>query len=242
MRILWVFWLVCLPLVFLGQSDDWFDNIENVTDEVADPILEYEKYNVFTGGDSIRLLKGRPYSGIMRDFHPNGVLKHKAYYLNGQITNGYENYFDNEQLERSFKVLNSSRAELVVYYKDGTIRSRVEYIKKEPIKWEDYYPNGNIEFIEEWDGKHEYYLKYNFYYMDGNPQSTLEIVDEKNRIYSSKEYYRNGQLKEEGMRQMNESTGDYERTGVWRFYDQNGVLTDTKTFHKGEELEPDSED
>lgn len=234
---LFLFFILSLASLCKGQNDDWLEDVSNYTDNVADPILEYEKYNAFIGGEDIRKCGKSACNGLIKDYHPNGALKHKAFYQNGQLLNGYENYFDNEQLERKFEVINSSRAELHVYYKDGTIRSNVEYNKKLPIKWMDYYPNGNLEFVEEYDKKMEYYIKYNFYYIDGKPQNILELVDEKERIYVSKEYYRNGQVKEEGMRQMNASMGDYNRIGVWKFYDQSGTLTSTKNYVKGEEVE-----
>ncbi|MPM05119.1 hypothetical protein SDC9_51405 [bioreactor metagenome] len=242
MRILVVLFFLITPVCLFSQGDDWFDNIENITDNVEEPMLYYERFNAFTGGDSVRLCNKKPCNGIQKDFWENGVIKHKAYYQNGRITNGYENYFENEQLERKFSIINSSSAELTVYYKDGTLRSKVEYRRKNPIKWIDYYPNGNVEFIEEYDNSMEYYIKYNFYFMNGSPQSILELVDKNERIYTSKTYYKNGQLKEEGLRQLNASLGDYVRIGDWKFYDEEGKLTSSHNYYKGEEVEDDSSD
>ncbi|PKP03090.1 MAG: hypothetical protein CVU11_09475 [Bacteroidetes bacterium HGW-Bacteroidetes-6] len=238
MRFLILISLFLISTVAFSQGgDDWFDNVENITDNVEEPILYYEHFNAFTEGDSVRMCDKRPCNGIQKDYWENGVLKHKAYYQNGLITNGYENYFDNEQLERKFVIINAGSAELTVYYKDGTMRSKVEYRRKNAVKWADYYPNGNLEFIEEYDSKMEYYIKYNFYYMSGKPQSVLELVDKDKRIYTAKTYYKNGQLKSEGLRQMNASMGDYQRIGDWKFYDEEGNLTESKNFYKGEEEE-----
>jgi len=242
MRFYALLFLVLISLSVFSQGDDWFDNIENITDNVEEPMLYYERFNAFTMGDSVRLCNKRPCNGIQKDFWENGIIKHKAYYQNGRITNGYENYFDNEQLERKFTIINASSAELVVYYKDGTLRSKVEYRRKNAIKWADYYPNGNLEFIEEYDNSMEYYIKYNFYFMNGSPQSTLELVDKNERIYTAKVYYKNGQLKEEGFRQLNMAAGDYVRIGEWKYYDEQGKLIETHNFHKGEEIEDGSEE
>ncbi|PLW93895.1 MAG: hypothetical protein C0592_04695 [Marinilabiliales bacterium] len=225
-----------------AQGDDWFNNLENVTQDVEEPMLYYERFNSFTEGDSVRRCDKRPCNGIIKDYYENGVLKHKGYYESGRLITGYENYYDNEQLERNFKIIGTGSALLTVYYKDGTLRSRVEYRKKNAIKWEDYYPNGNIEFIEEYDKKMQYYIKYNFYYMNGNPQNILELVDEKERIYTSKEYYRNGSIKCEGLRQQNASMGDYVRIGEWKFYNDDGTLKETVNYYKGEEIEEDIDD
>jgi len=242
MRFNALLFLFLISLSVFSQGDDWFDNIENITDNVEEPMLYYERFNAFTMGDSVRLCNKRPCNGIQKDFWENGIIKHKAYYQNGRITNGYENYFDNEQLERKFTIINASSAELVVYYKDGTLRSKVEYRRKNAIKWADYYPNGNLEFIEEYDNSMEYYIKYNFYFMNGSPQSTLELVDKNERIYTAKVYYKNGQLKEEGFRQLNMAAGDYVRIGEWKYYDEQGKLIETHNFHKGEEIEDGSEE
>lgn len=237
MRIIAFLSVVFLSVSLFAQGDDWFDNVENISDNAEEPMLYYENFNAFTEGDSVRICQKRPCNGIIKDYWENGALKHKAYYQNGRITNGYENYFENEQMERKFVIINAGSAELTVYYKDGTMRSKVEYRKKNAIKWIDYYPNGNLEFIEEYDNNMEYYIKYNFYFMNGKPQNLLELVDKVKRIYTSKTYYKNGQLKEEGLRQMNASLGDYVRIGEWKFYDDQGTLTETRDFYKGEELE-----
>jgi antitoxin component YwqK of YwqJK toxin-antitoxin module len=242
MRFYALLFLFLVPVSLFSQGDDWFDNIENITDNVEEPMLYYERFNAFTMGDSVRLCNKKPCNGIQKDFWENGIIKHKAYYQNGRITNGYENYFDNEQLERKFTIINASSAELVVYYKDGTLRSKVEYRRKNAVKWADYYPNGNLEFIEEYDNSMEYYIKYNFYFMNGSPQSTLELVDKNERIYTAKTYYKNGQLKEEGFRQLNMAAGDYVRIGEWKYYDEEGKLIETHNFHKGEEIEDGSEE
>ena len=242
MRFYALLFLFLIPASLFSQGDDWFDNIENISDNVEEPMLYYERFNAFTMGDSVRLCNKRPCNGIQKDFWENGSLKHKAYYQNARIINGYENYFDNEQLERKFTIINASSAELVVYYKDGTLRSKVEYRRKNAIKWADYYPNGNLEFIEEYDNSMEYYIKYNFYFMNGSPQSTLELVDKNERIYTAKTYYKNGQLKEEGFRQLNMAAGDYVRIGEWKYYDEQGKLTESHNFHKGEEIEDGEEE
>lgn len=237
MRFNFLLFLFLVPFSLFSQGDDWFDNIENITDNVQEPMLYYERFNAFTMGDSVRLCNKRPCNGIQKDFWENGVVKHKAYYQNGRITNGYENFFENEQLERKFIIINASSAELTVYYKDGTLRSKVEYRRKNAVKWTDYYPNGNLEFTEEYDISMDYYIKYNFYFMNGTPQSMLELVDKNERIYTAKSFYKNGQLKDEGFRQMNASAGDYVRIGEWKYYDEQGKLVSSHNFYKGEEME-----
>lgn len=213
-----------------SQVDDWLENVEEIDWHVEAPILEYEKYNIYTSNDSIRLCDKKPCKGWIKDYYPNGQLKHKGFYENGKITMGYENYYENGQLERKFTVISPTRAELIAYYKDGTLRSRIEFKKNQPFKSIEYYPNGNIEYIEEYDNSLKFYVKFNFYYSNGSPQSILEIVDQKKRIYTSKKYYKNGQLKEEGLRMYNAAEGDYKRIKEWKFYDEKGNLIKTINY------------
>ena len=80
MRLSAIFLFLFPLFVFSQGGDDWFDNIENISDNVEEPILLYEKYNAFTMGDSVRICNKRPCNGIIKDYWENGNLKHKAYY------------------------------------------------------------------------------------------------------------------------------------------------------------------
>jgi len=228
-----------LVLIFLfggiafPQHDDWFYSDDFYADEGEPPMLEYDKYNPFAGGDSTRLCDGRYCNGNIIDQHPNGKIKHKGFYTRGKLRNGYENYFDTEQLERKFRILSGNSGVLDVYYSDGTLRSEVEFFKNQPLKWKDYYPNGNIEFWEEYDRKLEYYVRFNFYYINGTPQSILELKDLKKLTYDTKEHYLNGNIKEEGEMQYLPFSGGHVKVGEWKVYDIQGKLIRTEKYREG---------
>jgi antitoxin component YwqK of YwqJK toxin-antitoxin module len=225
-----VFSIVLFNLV--AQVDDWLDNVEEFDWNVENPISEYERFNIFTINDSVRLCDKKPCKGWIKDYYPNGQLKHKGYYENGKLPQGYENYFDNGQLERKFTVISPVRAEVMIYYKDGTPRTQMELKKNQILKAVEYYPTGKVESIEEYSNNLKYYIKFNFYYSNGNPQSILEIVDPKKLIYTSKKYYKDGQLKEEGFRRYDPTTGDYKRIGEWKFYNLQGKLIKTINYNE----------
>jgi antitoxin component YwqK of YwqJK toxin-antitoxin module len=65
----------------------------------------------------------------------------------------------------------------------------------------------------------------------------LELSNPKKKIYIVKEYYENGNVKEEGEMIYNISLGDYQKNGKWKFYDEQGNLKEEKIFSKGEESE-----
>jgi len=195
----------------------------------------YEPLNMNTGGDSTRNdIKGYALQGWMEDFYPDGKVLHKGYYIDGQLK-AYKNYYPNGQLEREFKMMDLSKCGLSVYYDDGKTKSLITYLEKNAIKEEDYFRSGQLEYIEEYDKKCVYYLQRKFFNQNGKPTSILELIDTRKLIYDSKEYFDAGNVKEEGQVIFNESMGDYQKNGKWKFYLENGTIKEEKIFTKGEE-------
>ncbi|MBI4931970.1 MAG: hypothetical protein HY841_14515 [Bacteroidetes bacterium] len=200
-------------------------------------INAYEALNFGIGGDSTRNDgKGYAAQGWIEDIYPDGKTLHKGYYIDGQLK-AYKNFFPNGQVEREFKMTDLNKSAMNVFYQDGKPRSSIVYIGSNVIKEEDYYSSGQLEYIEEYDKKGEYYTQRKFYSQNGKPTSLLELTDPKRKIYSSKEYYDSGNIKEEGPMIYNEAMGDYQKNGKWKFYDENGKLKEEKSFAKGEEGE-----
>lgn len=196
-------------------------------------IILYEPLNLNIGGDSTRNdAKGYALQGWMEDYYSTGTLLHKGYYIDGQLK-AYKNFYPNGQLEREFKMTDLTKSGMNVYYEDGKPKSIISYITGNAVKEEDYYRSGQLEYIEEYDKKCIYYLQRKFYSMSGKPTSLLELVDPKKKIYTSKEYYDNGNIKEEGPLVFNESMGDYQKNGKWNFYTENGSFKEAKTFSRG---------
>lgn len=196
-------------------------------------IIIYEPLNLNIGGDSTRNdLKGYALQGWIEDFYPDGKVLHKGYYIDGQLK-AYKNFYPNGQMEREFKMVDLSKSGMNVYYEDGKPRSIITYITSNTIKEEDYFRTGQLEYVEEYDKKCVYYLQRKFFNITGKPTSLLEIIDTKKKIYVSKEYYDNGNLKEEGQVVFNESMGDYQKNGPWKFYNENGSFKEEKTFSRG---------
>ena len=73
-----------------------------------------------------------------------------------------------------------------------------------------------------------------FFFPDGSPESLLELSDPKKKIYTSKEYYDNGNLKEQGQLVYKSEAGDYMKEGKWLVYDENGKLVAEQLYAKGE--------
>ena len=195
----------------------------------------YEELNMVTGGDSTRNdVKGYALQGWMEDYYKNGQVLHKGYYIDGQIK-AFKNFYPDGKIEREFRMTDLSKSSMTIYYQDQKIKSNIVYIDKNAVKEEDFFPGGQLEYIEEYDKKAEYYLQRKFYSQNGKPTSLLEITDVKKKIYSSKSYYDNGNLKEEGPMIYSEAVSDYQKNGKWKFYNEDGSLKEEKTFSAGEE-------
>lgn len=231
--ILILFIVIAFPVISQAQYLDYDDSDSATTDEVY--IEMYDCYNPHMEGDSIRWKSpGIKYTGWYEEYYKNGKIKHKGYYNNGQLTTVYKNYFDDGQLERSFKLKDSRNCILEIYYPCGTLRSKVYYFKDQVLIWTDYYTDGNMEYYEENDKSFKYYIKLEYYYSNTKPQSTLELTDKKNMFYSSKEYWKNGNLKEEGKRIFNNAVQDYQKTGTWNVYDSSGNKIAEEDYVKGQ--------
>jgi hypothetical protein len=206
--------------------------------KVIDPdygIKIYERLNLQTGGDSVRIdKKGYACQGWVEDKYTDGTLMHKGYYEDGQLKI-YKNYFPNGALERTFKNNDFKRCTLVIYFQDGKKKSEITYYLGNPQIWTDYYPNGQIEFAEESTKDMEYLIYRRSYLEDGKPQELFEITDLKKKLYNKKEYYEDGKIKAEGMMRFSPAAYDYQKEGAWKVYDENGKES-IENYVKGERV------
>jgi antitoxin component YwqK of YwqJK toxin-antitoxin module len=210
------------------------DTIKKAQDTAALSIPQYDKLCTIMGGDSVRYSNGNKAVGLLKDLYPGGKLKHKGYYDNGQIVTLFTNYYENGQIEREFKAKSDVKGTLLVYYPDGVLMSRVEWIKGQSLKWEDFYPSGKLQFIEEFTRNFDHYLYMRFYFESGKPNILFELTDEKSKTYSYKEYYEDGQVSESGTKIMNQSLGDYQMDGKWYYYSEDGKLTLEEEYVHGQ--------
>jgi len=186
-------------------------------------IIMYEKLNMMLGGDTVRNdMNGYAANGYEEDYYTTGQLLHKGYYMDGQLK-VYKNYFPNGNVERNFRMIDLKRSKMTIYYEEGGVKSDIVYIGSEALKWEDYYRNGTLEFVEEYDKSFQYYIRKANYSENGTPENTLELTDKKRLIYLQSYYHPNGKLKEQGQVKYNKTMFDYERFGEWIIYNDSGV-------------------
>lgn len=219
-------------LIFLCSLTSYSQN-SLTNDNINENLELYNKLCPILGGDSVRYCNGLKCTGPVKDYYPDGKLKHKGYYDQGKIVSVFTNYYHDGNIERSFVAKSEIRGIIQIFYPDSILKSKGEYFKGEVLKWEDFYENGKTEFLEEYDKSIDYHLYTRFYYEDGSPQILFELIDKKNRSYTYKEFFSNGQIEEQGNKIQNKSTKDYLQDGIWKYYNESGKLLLEEEYIKG---------
>lgn len=236
---------IFLVLFLLIQSNFFSQNVikpkelyKPTQDEVVDPeygIIIYNKLVPCMGGDSIRYNKvGYNAQSWQEDYYASGKLLHRGFYIDGQIK-VFKNYWENGNLERELITVDNLRCKLFTYYPNGQARSEIMYYEGIEIKQKDFFENGSIELDEEIDKKDGSIIKRIINYPDSKPKVIMELIDKKNKMYSYKEYYENGNLKEEGILNFRKDMNDYVKNGEWKFYNEQGQLVKTTKYINNEE-------
>lgn len=207
-------------------------------DEVVDAeygIIIYNKLVPCLGGDSIRYNKvGYNAQSWQEDYYASGKLLHRGFYIDGQIK-VFKNYWENGNLERELIAIDNLRCKLLTYYPNGQPRSEVTYYEGTEIKQKDYFENGTIELDEEIDKKDGFIIKRIINYSNAKPKIVMELTDKKLKLYSYKEYYENGSVKEEGTLNFRKDMNDYVKNGEWKTYDEQGNVVKTTKYVNNEE-------
>ncbi len=232
------FFFLC---TFSQMAQDYTDQVPQLRrfdpKEVVDStygITMYEKLTPLMGGDSIRYdKKGYNIQGWWEDYYKSGKLLHKGFYVDGELR-AYKNYYENGQMERVYRVQDSKHCEVFIYYPDGKIKSEVHYYSRVPNKQIDYYPNGNVDLYEESHGDNDYLIKRNSFFENGFAEVLFELTDKRKRMYSHKEYFETGKLKEEGALRWSADKIDYVKEGEWKAYDETGKITKAEKYQNGE--------
>ena len=237
-KILIIVFVICSSSMLYAQdyTDDVYEDDEYIVNEdtVSNDVTEYSKLTPLLGGDSVRMQNGRPAAGQIKDFYPDGTLKHKGFYSGGVLNSTYKNYYPNGTLERTFKAKGTSGAILDLFYSNGKPRLHVEYSKGNIIEYIEYYPSGQVASHEKYDKKGEMYEFFKTWYPSGQLKMEMVLIDKKRRIYQEKIYWENGNLKQEGKKFFNKNLSDYQKNGSWKLYMKDGKLLRTEEWYFGD--------
>lgn len=227
--------ICCLSAQTVIKPKELYKPTQNEVVDAEYGIIIYNKLVPCMGGDSIRYNKvGYNAQSWQEDYYASGKLLHRGFYIDGQIK-VFKNYWENGNVERELIAIDNLRCKLLTYYPNGQPRSEITYYEGNEIKEKDYFENGSIELDEEIDKKDESIIKRIINYPDSKPKIIMELIDKKMKVYTYKEFYENGNLKEEGTLNFRKDLNDYVKNGVWKFYDEKGTLIKTSTFVNNEE-------
>jgi antitoxin component YwqK of YwqJK toxin-antitoxin module len=232
-----------LPAIFLlcslqGWSQRFGDQIPQIRryyfNEIYDSVHGITIYNNLIeplGGDSIRYNKaGYNMQGWTEDFYMSGKTLHKGYYVDGRLKL-FKNFYESGQLERSFINPNPLQCTLDVYYENGSQKSKTLFYDGKPQKYYEYYQSGNPKMLVENEKDMRYHTLRKTWFDNGQTEDVIELKDKKEFIFSQKKYFKNGQLKEEGLLKLGSGESKYIKEGTWTFYDESGKNKRTEKFN-----------
>ncbi|MBI2967173.1 MAG: hypothetical protein HYY40_05095 [Bacteroidetes bacterium] len=205
----------------------------------------------------LKLSRGK-LSGMQEEFHDNGTRKSEYRAVKGEIEGEYKTYDRKGRME---SVKNYSAGNLngpyKIFYPDG--KTEKEGILKNGNitgTWKTYHNNGQpyeitgynekgklngLSKVSDIDGKIHYEVTYkddavaSSRYYDKNGKIISEQNNPKNIAKEYSVYYPDGTLKAKG------PYPGTQKTGEWKFYDKNGVLSSIENYNKNGSLEGKSE-
>ncbi len=220
--------------VFAQFDDDafWF---KEKNDDPFEGITEYDKYNPFMEGDSVRICGKSPCNGWIKDLYPDNLTtKHQGSYVNGKLTSVYKNYYPDGKMERFFQLnANGSSAKIETYYPNGNLHLKVEYRKGNIILYEEYQQDGKPEVLENINNNAQFHIYQRYYYPNGQLFSDLTIENKGKLIYSFKTFYDSGEKRSEGSKISQKATGDYLKHLEWKYFSKDGKLIKTEHYSNG---------
>lgn len=202
--------------------------------DIVDPAEGIKMYNRLIesiGGDSITYNKaGYNLQGWNEDFYMSGKLLHRGYYIDGRAI-VFKNFFENGQCERTVVNPDPLHCNIDVFFENGKQRKQTNYYNGLPQKLYEFFENGLPKYTEENEKEMKYLTLKKSWYDNGQMQDVLELTDVKNKKYTQKYFYENGQIKSEGPMVLSIDGKTYVKDGVWSFYDSNGKNKRTEKYN-----------
>ncbi len=193
--------------------------------DIVDPVEGIKMYNRLVeaiGGDSINYNKaGYNLQGWNEDYYMSGKLLHRGYYIDGRAI-VFKNFFENGQCERTVVNPDPLHCNIDVFFENGKQRKQTNYYNGLPHKLYEFFENGLPKYTEENEKEMKYLTLKKSWYDNGQMQDVLELTDAKNKKYTQKYFYENGQIKSEGPMVLYIDGKTYVKDGVWSLYDSNG--------------------
>lgn len=193
-------------------------------------ITFYNKWIESLNGDSMRLsADGHKIQGWKEDYYQSGKILHKGFYKNGKIVL-FKNFFENGTCERNLVINDPANSILDIYFENGIKRTQINFYNGLPKKIAKFYSSGLPMSLQENEKELKYIVYKKVWYTNGQLQSTLILINQKEKKYTEKLYYSNGQLKEEGSLLFIPDLNEYQKTGSWNMFDSIGKIKHVEKF------------
>ncbi len=227
----------CLQIAF-GQTNRFADQVPQVKrylqKDIVDTVEGIKMYNRLIeaiGGDSVTYNKqGYNKQGWNEDYYVSGKLLHRGYYIDGRAI-VFKNFFENGQCERTVVNPDPLHCNIEIFYENGKQRRQINYYNGLPQKLYEFYVSGLPKYTEENEKEMKYLTIKKSWFDNGQVADVMEISDLKNKKYTQKLFYENGQLKGEGPLVMSIDGKSYVKDGTWNFYDSNGKNKRTEKYN-----------
>jgi hypothetical protein len=182
------------------------------------------------GGDSVKYNKaGYNAQGWNEEYYTSGKTLHKGYYVDGKLK-VFKNFYENGQVERSFVNPDPLHCSVDIFYDNGLPHKKIAYYDGKPQKYYEFYNNGLPKYAIENEKEMKYFTLKKSWYSSGQIEHHIELKDKKDKVFTEKKYYLNGQVSEEGMLRLSADGQKYLKDGLWTFYDENGKNKKTEKF------------
>ena len=235
-----IHYIVIISFIYIGsmRAQRFADQVPQtkryLQKDIVDPVDGIKMYNRLIeaiGGDSITYNKaGYNLQGWNEDYYMSGKLLHRGYYIDGRAI-VFKNFFENGQCERTVVNPDPLHCNIDVYFENGKQRKQTNYYNGLPQKLYEFFENGLPKYTEENEKEMKYLTLKKSWYDNGQMQDVLELTDVKNKKYTQKYFYENGQIKSEGPMVLSIDGKTYVKDGVWSFYDSNGKNKRTEKYN-----------
>lgn len=164
-------------------------------------------------------------TGEKKSYYPNGQLEYEYPFKNDKVDGAFKKYYPNGQVEEEGKMMAGKYfGENVSYYSNGTVYSKgkydeagkengvIEYFDSEGKKFVAFdFKKGSIQKIEVFDQQ----------------EKSIKTISKSGSKLKYENYYPTRHLLCEG------EIIDDKRSGIWKYYDNYGVLQKTEKYKSG---------
>jgi antitoxin component YwqK of YwqJK toxin-antitoxin module len=173
--------------------------------------------------------EGSVVQGWNEEYYENGQLMHISYYKEGKLVL-FKNFFENGQCQHYITFTDPQNCNMDVYFENGGLKNQVSFYNGQPKKLTEFFTSGLPKSNIEYDKDQQCISSRRTWFLNAETQSDMELLDAKEKRYSDKMYYPNGQIREEGELLYSAESKQYIKTGTWYTYESSGKKKNSEKY------------